>query len=337
MSELLKTLATYVRALPDRDVHVALNRNSPDEQPIMLAAAEPRQAEANLEGRSIDAVPVGDAKPGKLSYFMDGMQRPRGPIYFGSQVPVVYGYVAATIRVRGADRRMRKHDFALRESLYFPRESPGAPVELASAGFDIVDTGDRGKAPEDHPLMLVERAKNKIGVVRADLESDITSKWLSAHKGLDEWLLVDGSLSGDYYKYDSPNIVGVIKSHQTQYFLWDEQRKVLGLNVGERSGVFIPKGRNRPDVYSWYLRLRPNDGRDVYFGLVRVEAAKCERTLEMADEISRWLLAERSPLSMPDARWDKLIYPIHDCELYMKSVAPSHTALDALMISLANA
>jgi hypothetical protein len=336
MSELLRNLSSYVHARHEGDVHVVLAHNELDEAPAILAAAEPRQADSDLEGRCIDAVSVGEAHPGKIAYFMDGMQRPRGPIYFKSQVPVMYGYVAATIRFRGEDRRMRKHELIPRESLYFPREAPGAPVDLAGAGFDIIDTGDQKKPLEEHPLMLVERAKNKIGVVRADIESEITSRWLSDFQGRDEWLLVDGSLSGDYYKYDSPNIVGVVKSHQTQYFLWEDQQKILNLKAGERSGIFIPKGRNRPDVYSWYLRIRPNDGRDVYFGLVRVEAAKCERTLDMADEISGWLLAERSPLSMPDARWDRLIYPIHDCELYLKSTAPSHTSLDSLMISMAN-
>ncbi|MCE5322910.1 hypothetical protein LLG46_06305 [bacterium] len=336
MSELLRNLSSYVHAQAERDIHVVLARNDLDEMPMILAAAEPRQAGSDLEGRNIDAVPVGEAEHGKLAYFMDGMQRPRGPIYFGSQLPMMYGYVAATIRVRGEDRRMRKHDFLRRESLYFPYDFPGAPVELASSGFDTVDTGERGKSPEEHPLIVIERAEKKVSDIRSDLESRITSKWLSDFDGRDDWLLVDGSLSGDYHRYDSPNIVGLIKSHQTQYFLWEDQQKILSLKTGERSGVFIPKGRNRPDVYSWYLRLRPNDGRDVYFGLVRVEAAKCERTLEMADEISRWLLAERSPLSMPDARWDRLIYPIHDCELYMKSVAPSHTSLDSLMISLAH-
>ena len=334
MSELLRNLSSYIHAHHQGGVHVVLARNEPDEMPSMLAAAEPKVVVSDLEGRSIDAVPVGEAHPGKIAYFMDGMQRPRGPIYFKNQVPVMYGYVAATIRVRGEDRRMRKHELIPRESLYFPSDAPGAPVDLASAGFDIIDTGERGKSPEEHPLMLVERAKNKISDVRADIEREITSRWLSDFQSRNEWLLVDGSLSGDYHKYDSPNIVGVIKSHQTQYFLWEDQQKILNLKAGERSGIFIPKGRNRPDVYSWYLRLRPNDGRDVYFGLVRVEAAKCRRTLDMADEISRWLLAERSPLSMPDARWDRLIYPIHDCELYLKSTAPSHTSLDSLMTGL---
>ena len=57
-------------------------------------------------------------------------------------------------------------------------------------------------------------------------------------------------------------------------------------------------------------------------------------SLRSRDEISRWLLAERAPLSLPDSRWDKMIYPIRDCEQYMKSLAPSHTSLDARLTRL---
>ena len=97
----------------------------------------------------------------------------------------------------------------------------------------------------------------------------------------------------------------------------------------------MPLGRERrAPVYSWYLRIRPNDGQDLYFGLMRIEVAASERTLEMADEISRWLLAERSPLSLPDLRWDKMIYPIRDCEQYLKSMAPTKTMLESSMLGL---
>ncbi len=180
-------------------------------------------------------------------------------------------------------------------------------------------------------MILLDAARKKVSGVREGLESRVTSDWLAEFDGSDDWLLVDGSLTGDYDHYAQPNVVGVVKSHQTQYFPMEEQRKILALRVGERSGVFIPRGRRRAEVYSWYLRLRPNDGRDVHFGLVRVEAAKCDRTLEMVDQISRWLLAERSPLSLPDARWDRLIYPIRDCEQYLKSIAPSRTLIEAAL------
>src|SRR2546428_301656 len=34
------------------------------------------------------------------------------------------------------------------------------------------------------------------------------------------------------------------------------------------------------------------------------------------------LLRERAPVSTPDARWDRLLYPIHDVETYLRSRAP---------------
>ena len=40
---------------------------------------------------------------------------------------------------------------------------------------------------------------------------------------------------------------------------------------------------------------------------------------ERADELSRWLLAERAPVSTPDARWDRLLYGIHDVERFLRS------------------
>jgi hypothetical protein len=42
----------------------------------------------------------------------------------------------------------------------------------------------------------------------------------------------------------------------------------------------------------------------------------------IADRISRWLLAETTPLSLPDARWDRLLYPIRDCEEFLRARAP---------------
>lgn len=334
MSGLLRVFASYLKEMPDASVHVVMGQGAYDEQTVMLPSVEPKTVDAKLIEDRVDGRAVGEPESGKIAYFMDGMQRPRGPIYIGDNVPLMYGYVAAAIRRRGLDKKMRKYSHSPRESLYFPY----ALLEwkpLKDAGMDTVDTGEVGTIPDEHPLMMAEKAKNKIGDVRADLEKTLTSQWLKDFDGCEDWLLVDGSLCGEYDRYESPNIIGVVKSHQTQYFPWEEQQKILALKPGERSGIFIPGGRNRPQVYSWYLRLRPNDGQDVYFGLVRVEAAKCDRTLAMADELSRWLLAERSPLSMPDFRWDRLIYPIHDCEMYLKSLAPSNQTLDAMLICLA--
>ena len=41
-----------------------------------------------------------------------------------------------------------------------------------------------------------------------------------------------------------------------------------------------------------------------------------------ADVVSGWLLAETTPISLPDLRWDRLIYPIRDCEQFLRARAP---------------
>ena len=39
---------------------------------------------------------------------------------------------------------------------------------------------------------------------------------------------------------------------------------------------------------------------------------------DRADEVSRWILAEASPLALPDARWDKMVYGVRDCEEFLQ-------------------
>jgi hypothetical protein len=58
------------------------------------------------------------------------------------------------------------------------------------------------------------------------------------------------------------------------------------------------------------------------FGLVRIEARPDPETVRTASATSGWLVRERAPVSTPDARWDRLLYPIHDVENYLKARAP---------------
>ncbi len=335
MSELLRKLASSIVHLADPRVHVVTNGDFTEEESSAVTLAVPQIASAEIvepSGR-IDAVSVGEPRPSRFSYFLDGIERRRLVMYI-SGIPILYGYAAAGIRYRAPNKRMYAHGNPVeREALF----CPGRLVDLSLLGkdLDVVEIEEGANTLEDHPMVLLQAARKKVSDVRSKLEAQMTSQWLADFDGLDEWLLVDGSISGGYDRYSAPNVVGVIKSHQTQYFSIDDQRKIHALRVGERSGLFIPKGRNRPDVYSWYLRLWPSEGQDLHFGLVRVEAAKCDRTIEMVDEISRWLLAERVPISLPDSRWDRMLYPIYDCEQFLRSRAPSKTVLDAVLIRFA--
>jgi hypothetical protein len=333
MSELLRRLVSHITQRADPRIHVVTSSNIADEEPTTLAPASPQIASAEIVEPSgkIDGVPVGEPTPSRFSYFIDGIERRRVVMYYAG-VPVLYGFAASACRHRDRrERRMQTHgEPVIREALFCPKRLVG----FCSEGIDVIDVEENGTVFEDHPVVLLEAAKHKVSDVRARLEAQVISSWLADFEGTDEWLLVDGSLSGDYHLYNAPNMVGVVKSHQTQYFPIEEQRKILELRVGERSGLFVPKGRKRHEVYSWYLRLWPHHRQDAYFGLVRVEAPKCERTLAMVDQICQWLLAERTPLSLPDSRWDRMLYPIRDCEQFLASLAPSKVMLDSAMMRL---
>ena len=119
--------------------------------------------------------------------------------------------------------------------------------------------------------------------------------------------------------------VGVVKSHRTLYAEADALATVLSLRSLERSSVFRVTSSKRTTVASWYLRLRDPAGRDPMWGLVRAEMSLPEvRRMEeigaRADEVSRWILAEASPLALPDARWDKMVYGVRDCEEFLRAV-----------------
>jgi hypothetical protein len=111
----------------------------------------------------------------------------------------------------------------------------------------------------------------------------------------------------------------VSKSHSTLPFDGADLERYLRLPAGHRTPMFEPPARSFAPVVSWALRLWPWEGRDVFHGLVRVEVAPSAATTEHADRLSRWLLAERVPLSTPDPRWDRLLYGIHAVEQYLKA------------------
>jgi hypothetical protein len=83
---------------------------------------------------------------------------------------------------------------------------------------------------------------------------------------------------------------------------------------------------HRTPVASWYLRVRDPSGQDPMWGLLRVETAMPEvgatpqAIADHANRVSRWVLAELMPLSLPDSRWDKMVYGIRDCEEFLRAL-----------------
>ena len=136
-------------------------------------------------------------------------------------------------------------------------------------------------------------------------------------------MVVDGQLSVSAQLARHPRALGVIKSHGAQFLEGRHLERALTVPAAHRTSVFrVLGGHGRTAVDSWYLRLWPWAGNDLYYGLLRIEARAHATTIAQAGGVSGWLFGERSPLSAPDARFDRLLYPIHDVETYLRSRAP---------------
>jgi len=299
-----------------------------------VASSDPPilRAATIVEGTTLRAVKVPNVSRQVTSgfgAFLDGAQKVQ-IVGHHLGMPIVFGTVSAAVRVR-VNRRLitwghqqprveRKIYLPLR---YLPplHEMLETNRDVAEKQWQIVDTStaDRnGDYPSQHPSVLLERAIRAVDQQREQLEDRLAEAWCALGEAP---IFIDGGISRSASVASSSCAVGVIKSHRTLYVEGDALRIVLGLARGERSSVFRVSPRSRSSVMSWYLRLRNADGRDAMWGLVRVEIAEDDRPAERADEISRWVMAETTPLSLPDGRWDKMAYGVRDCEEFLRAIS----------------
>jgi hypothetical protein len=263
-----------------------------------------------IEGEAVAACPVGPATPcPEPLAFLDGVQRHQVVAYVGT-CPLVAATVGAGVRQRvGRDLRTvveRSERLLL-----------GRPEALVAApdtpGYRHIPLPDDD--PE-HPIRDLDAAVAAIDDARGHLEVAAGDEFRRQSAG---WLVVDGSLAMSPHWAGDPRMLGVSKSHSTLPFEGTNLEAYLRLPEGHRSSVFQPASRRVAPVYAWGLRLWDWAGRDLLFGLVRVEATPGPETLKRVNEFSRWLLAERAPISAPDARWDRLLYGIHSVEEYLRA------------------
>ena len=265
---------------------------------------------------------VADARPlapGAVA-FLDGIEQWR-VVGYGGVTPIGRGYVAAAVRRRGPDRRLRTAGEVSRELAITRLDALAEPLRraLAESGVAVVELAEEDAG---QPTRAIQAARRELERARLAEERGLAERCL-AELGPDEWLVVDGVLSDSAALSAHRRAIGVIKSHGAQYFEGAELERALTLPAGHRTSVFQPRSRGaRRAIYSWYLRLWPWEGNDLLYGLLRVEAHADAATVARASALSAWLMRERSPLSTPDARWDRLLYPIHDVETYLRSRAP---------------
>ena len=270
--------------------------------------------DADLRAHAIEAAAPG---PPVVS-FLDGIQRWKVTFYDGI-VPIVRAHVAGAVRRRSAGRRLQTVGESAREFHFACLRAlrPGVRAALEAGGLALVDV------PEDagQPGRALEAARRTVENARVALEKELAERHVRS-LAPQEWLVVDGLLSESAVLAGHARTLGVIKSHGAQYFEGDALTRALTLPAAHRSSVFRPRGRARNEVFSWYLRLWPWEGNDLLFGLVRIEARAHAAAVAAASATSGWLARERAPISTPDRRWDRLLYPIHDVETYLRARAP---------------
>ena len=253
--------------------------------------------------------------------FLDGIQTSRALYPDGDSTPLVHGTVAAVIRQR-VSRTLHTWRGAplIARAFHAPVAllSPRLIARFRAANIPIEDTLEPGDAPDArHPMELLALARNAVQRRREALEIKLAELWIDSEAAP---LFVDGGISGAGRAAQSALPVGVVKSHRTMYIAGESLSVITGLESGARSAAFEIRPKYRETVASWYLRLRDARGRDPFFGLVRVEVARESFTPARADEVSRWVLAERSPVSLPDRRWSTMAYGIRDCEEYLRAL-----------------
>ncbi len=263
------------------------------------------------EGSSLRTLAFGPPEdwPEAVAY-LDGIQRSEIIGYVGS-APLFVAELAAAVRER-RDRRLQTVVEA-RRTVVLAR-----PAALAAAG-DAVASLEAVPLPDTdppHPLRDLLNAGEALDQERGALEIVVGGRY---RKQSDGWLVVDGTLSVSPRWAEDSRMVAISKSHSVLPFDGADLEQYLRLPCGHRSSVFAPATRSLSPVRAWGLRLWPWEGKDLLYGLVRVEVAPGNGTTEQADAISRWVMADRAPVSAPDRRWDRLLYGMYSVEQYLKA------------------
>jgi len=286
---------------------------------LVPAASAGRREEAEihpaqlLEGVTVEALQVGEPLgwPDPVA-FLDGVQHSEVIGYAGSS-PIVVASVAAAVRERNgrilATRIVRRRDLVI-----------GRQAALDAGGM-VLEQLERIELPDTeppHPIRELAQAGAALDDARGSLEVAVGVAYRNESRG---WLVVDGSLAESPVWAADARMVGVAKSHASLPFDGANLEAYLRLPQGHRSPIFAPASRRLAPVRAWAVRLWPWEGKDLLHGLIRVEVAPINGTPEMADRISRWLLAERAPISAPDPRWDRMLYGIRSVEEFLKATA----------------
>jgi hypothetical protein len=285
---------------------------------------EPHDAEI-VEGQTFDVFDVPVTGESKFTHFLDGAQRQWRAGYVGF-FPMRFAHTSAALLKRsdGVIASPSAETYSFRFELLAPLGY--IDPQLAEAEKYRIHPVEASE--EESPFALQLRMIETIEKDRAEQESELAAGFS------DGILLIDGGIGEVLGTIDDCTVVGLVKTHQRQYFRSAERRaKVLGLKAGQRTSVFVRAASHKQGekAFSFYLKLRDGANEPPMFGLARIEMPATQKYLEMADEIAGWVLYERAPLSLPDPRFHVLPYPIHLVEEHLKARQPSEAAIRGLI------
>ncbi len=244
--------------------------------------------------------------------FLDGIQRTELLGSVGTE-PLVGARVAAGVRCRTS----RILEGAVHRTSHVVVGRPDALAvlgELPQGWQAIPLTEDL----EPHPYAIRDAARAAIDRARMVLELEVARLFRESHP--DAWLLVDGTLTISPEWATDPRMIGLVKSHTTLPFAGDDLECYLTIPVGHRSSAYMPPTRSVTPIHAFALRLWPFEGRDLLYGLLRIERAPTSAALGEADVIAARLFAERAPLAS-DPRADRLLYGVHAVERWLGAIA----------------
>lgn len=291
-------------------------------------------ASTSFEATSVDAEVYGGGEFGvydvpliersKFTHFLDGAQK-SWQAFFRRLSPVYLAHTSAAVLQR-VDRELLPptNEQYMGDLEAFVADDPELADQLRPH-LPVVSI----KVSDTQPGGYEELVLKGISDRRDQLEHDLAQRFD------DGKLLIDGGIGKALrHQGEQPFVVGLVKSHRKQYFRSPKRTEmILSMRVGQRTSVFVRSADSLQgeSVLSFYLRLREGEDVNPLFGLVRIELPLTEDYASGADEIGGWILHERAPLSLPDARFDKLLYPIRLVEQHLKARQPSTSAILGLI------
>ncbi len=311
------TLREHLAHVPG--ARIVASMHSQDDLEAFAPPAEAVVEDAELaEAGPFEAKPMKSSGSSKLTHFLDGAEKRRLAGYI-RMLPMYLVHTSAAV-VERRDREMLDllpENYSSSFHLVVPQSAKLNPLP----GVDLFEVAPTNEADD---VSYRQKVRREISIKREQHEVEVASRFR------DGWLLVDGGIGNVIDRLPHrTNVVGVVKSHQHRYFSSPERvQTILALKASERTTVF--KRERDPlqgaAVDSFYLRMFESPAESPLFGLIRVELPEGTGA-DLADEVLGWLIEERAPLSLPDMRYDKMIYPIRLVEQHLKARQPSEAAI----------